>query len=236
MRIARERTNRTKSAITTRTIRPAISNLLVGNERGSALDLEHLDARALVVHVVLVVRPRGPLLATDLAPAPVRVGALEQERARPDRRCRAGANGRRCMQVAPGDRPDERQRSQRPDDEHDELEGESPSRRRDERRREGGDRNSAQEEAERGDLAGREHRGEDEPKDPVGHDWILRVPYGLRQRACYVLDKLLRALTPGAQAHVALGHVIAAPARAALRGRARAAEAGGLGDAARRGE
>src|SRR5688500_11386914 len=123
IRIARDRTNRTKTANTARTIRPAISYLLVGNEGRRALDLQHLDAHTLLVHIILVVRPRGPLLAADLDPAAVGVDPLENERTCPHERRRAGANRRGRMQVAAGDRPDECKRRERAGDEHDELEG-----------------------------------------------------------------------------------------------------------------
>src|SRR5687767_7756678 len=107
IRIVRASTNSTTTANTRTTISPATANLLVGNERGRALDLHHLDPRSLLVHLVLVVGARGPLLAADLHPAAPAIDALEDSGARPDQRGGPGADGGRRMEVPPRHRPDE---------------------------------------------------------------------------------------------------------------------------------
>src|SRR5687767_14469976 len=143
------RTYSTKTVSTPRTISAAIPNLLVADERCRALDLHHLDACTLLVHVVLVVRARAPLLAPYLHPASVGVDALEDDRPGADESRRPGAKGRRRVQVAARDRPDEEQRADRAEDEHRKLHRHTGAQSGDQRRWQGGQRHRAEEEAER---------------------------------------------------------------------------------------
>ena len=62
-----------KSTITPTTISTTIGNLLFGDERSDALDLDDVDRAALGEHLVIEVRARAPLLAADADAAAVAV-------------------------------------------------------------------------------------------------------------------------------------------------------------------
>src|SRR4249920_1855455 len=92
--IVRQSVNRTRNAIPSNTMSAAIEAPLLVDERGSALDLDHLDPGARLEDVPLHVGAGRPFLAADADAAAVHVDALEDERlgsrervgARPERR------------------------------------------------------------------------------------------------------------------------------------------------------
>src|SRR2546425_1544194 len=100
MRIVRARTRSTSAATTSRTIKPATTDLLLVDERRRALDLDDFDPCARLDDLVLHVGARRPLLAADSHAASVRVHALEDERPRSDEGRGPGAQHRRHMQMA----------------------------------------------------------------------------------------------------------------------------------------
>src|SRR5918992_929127 len=121
IRMARPSVISTSAARTPSTISVATSYLLFSDQRGGAVDLHHVDARARLEHRVLVVRSGGPHLAAYLDAAAVGVNSLNDDRAGADERSRPGAKLRRRVQMAPGDRAQQRERGDRGHDEDEEL-------------------------------------------------------------------------------------------------------------------
>src|SRR5439155_1689774 len=72
--------------------------------------LHHLDPRAGLQHLGLVVGPRAPDLAADLDAPPARVHPLEHERLRALERSRARADRVRHAEMCAGGRPEQRGR------------------------------------------------------------------------------------------------------------------------------
>src|SRR5215204_7270464 len=114
IRIPRATVNSTTAAMTMSTIRVAkwVLSLFVYERRG-AVDLEHLDPRAGLEFMVLVVRAGAPHLARQTHGTAVAIHAVDHDRGCADQRGRPGAQLRRRAQVPPGDRPQHQQGSQR---------------------------------------------------------------------------------------------------------------------------
>src|SRR5215212_2227639 len=113
IRIPRESVNRTTTATTIRAIRAAIwlQSSSFGDERGGAVDLHDLDARAGLERVVLIVGAGRPHLTADPHLAAVRVDPLEHHRTAADQCGGAGPDPGRRLQMPARDRPQHEHRS-----------------------------------------------------------------------------------------------------------------------------
>src|SRR5512133_3834782 len=121
MRIVRARVMNTRAVTMRGTINVATPDLLLVDEGRCALDLDDVDPRSGLDHLIVDERARRPLLATDAHPASVDIHALQDEGLRADERGRTGAKGRRHPQVAPGQRAEKRDGCDRRDREDEEL-------------------------------------------------------------------------------------------------------------------
>src|SRR5437763_688667 len=170
IRIVRARTISTNTTTTSKTINAITANLRLVHERGRAPDLGHLDLRAGLEDEVVDVRPGRPLLAADPHAAPVRVDALHDGCFRADECRRPRPDERRHVQMRAGDRPEQRKRRERGDDEDDELHERSDSDRRRDRRGDGGECDGAEKEQTRSEqLADRKYNSGDHPDHPARH-------------------------------------------------------------------
>src|SRR3954451_5078973 len=108
MRIPRASVKITSTPRAIRTMAPAVKCVTssFGDQRRGALDLHHLDARARLDHVVLIVGAGAPHLAADLHTAAVLVHLVERDRPSAHERRGAGADPRRRVHVAAGDGTD----------------------------------------------------------------------------------------------------------------------------------
>src|SRR5215208_2729919 len=96
-----------KSATTASTIKAATEGLLFDDEGGCALDLDHVDTRALLEDLVLEVRARRPFFAADPDASAVDVDPAENDGLAPDERVRAGSRDRGQAYVPARDRTEE---------------------------------------------------------------------------------------------------------------------------------
>ena len=137
------------------------------------------DVERLVGHV----GAGAPLLAPDLDPPAAAVDPLENDRLRALERRGAGPDRARHRQVAPGDRAQEADRSERADAEDDDLQPDRSAQGRDHGggQRSKGDR-AEEEEPRCEDLADREQHGDDGPDDP---SWHARKITPLDRRTAY---------------------------------------------------
>src|SRR3954447_24715745 len=171
MRIPRASVKITSTPRAIRTMAPAVKCVTssFGDQRRGALDLHHLDARARLDHVVLIVGAGAPHLTTDLHPAGALVDLLERDRPGANEGGSAGADPRRRVHVAAGDWADDAERGDRPQHESQELGGEPPSDTGHDRRERRGQCDWAQEETHTDDLAYGENHRRDRPHHPVVH-------------------------------------------------------------------
>src|SRR5438045_3896388 len=157
IRIVRARTTTTKSATKRSTISSAIADLLPVDERRGALDLDHLDASSRLVDAILHESARRPLFTADSHAAAVRVDGVQDDRARSDQRGRARAEHRRHPDVAPREWPQHEDRSDRDEDECDELYQDAQADQREDGGYDRGNRHRPEEEeTRREDLADRQ--------------------------------------------------------------------------------
>src|SRR5579864_7234275 len=132
------RTVRAKTASTMiATIRTMIKGTirvapLFVDERCGALNLDDLDLRARLEHLIRHVRARRPFLAADLDPAAMLVDALQHDRVRALQCSGARAQRRRHAQVRARDRAEEEQRPRCRAGEDEELQPDGDTDERDE--------------------------------------------------------------------------------------------------------
>src|SRR5215212_2289923 len=159
-----------KSATTASTIKAATEGLLFDDEGGCALDLDHVDTRALLEDLVLEVRARRPFFAADPDASAVDVDPAENDGLAPDEGVRAGARDRGQAYVPARDRAQERERGDGAGDEDEERDPGAPAERRGQRGGESRERDRPEEEhARREDLADGECDGDQRPQKPTGH-------------------------------------------------------------------
>src|SRR5215207_10496215 len=171
IRMARASVISTTSATTPSTISVAIGRpfLSVSDERRGAVDLDDLHAGTRLERLILVVGPRSPDLSADLYLTAVSVNAFHHRGGPAHQRGRAGADAGRRAQVTPGDWPQDQQRRERGQDEHDPACREPAAGERNNGRQRGSDRDRPQEEAHREDFPHGEPPCGDHPPDPVFH-------------------------------------------------------------------
>src|SRR3954451_9927457 len=177
IRIERATVTSTTNAIARTTIRPAVISTTssFGDQGSHAVDLQDIHASARFEHVALVIWPRGPDLAADLHLTMVGVDALHDHGTLPDQRRGARPERRRRTHVPARDRPDDGERRGRAHHEHGDLDLDRSAEGRHDRRQRRGDRDRAEKEAKREDLADRHDGRRDRPCHPVGHGLILCV-------------------------------------------------------------
>src|SRR5579862_4202919 len=170
IRIVRASMRTTNAATTPMTMSATIPASLLVDERRRALDLSDLNLRSGLEHLALVERARAPDLAADLHAAPARVHAFQHRRAHADERRRPGSQRTRQSNVPACDRPQNRERRDRPGGEdHDLNDPAAPERSRG-RSRDRGDRDRPEvEETGREHLADCERDGHDRPDEPGRH-------------------------------------------------------------------
>src|SRR5215218_6752933 len=137
---------RMKSATTASTIKAATEGLLFDDEGGRALDLDHVDARALVEDLVLEVRAGRPFLPADLDAPAVGVDAAENDGLAADERVRPGSRDRGHSYVPARDRAQEPERGDGPGDEDEQRDPRARAERGDHGSRERGERDGPEEE------------------------------------------------------------------------------------------
>src|SRR5581483_3082307 len=119
-RIVRARTKRTSTATTAMTINATNGSPSLVDQCGCTFDLDHLDARARLDHLVGHVRACRPFLAADTDASPVLVHPLEDDCLRSLQGGGAGADRRGHAQMSTRDRTQEADRRDRAGDEDDE--------------------------------------------------------------------------------------------------------------------
>src|SRR5215208_3428968 len=203
-----------KSATTASTIKAATEGLLFDDEGGCALDLDHVDARALLEDLVLEVRARRPFFAADPDASAVDVDPAENDGLAPDERVRAGSRDRGQAYVPARDRTQERERGNGAGDEDEQRDPGARAECGGQRGGESRERDRPEEEhAGREDLADGECDGDQRPQKPTGH-----VPHTVIRDtgACKAAGRRDMSQRQSSR-HVAAGHVAGTVSETRLR-------------------